>query len=496
MSESLPAGKEIVVSPDQYKNLLSQVVQVMAHGQEPNVMLPFLPSPPRSGRGTAFFIPTPDNSLPQLLTCAHVVENADPLNGVRIVIPGRTRDPIPVRVKHLLPDIDLAVLEMIQPQAPGASMHKPLPLGNDIYLPMPAAVTVIGYPLGMDKIKVLQCTYNGRQMGLQVDGAINPGNSGGPVLFNDRVVGVIGSGINPMMASNVSFAVPISFYLAAKPAIDAPDAPLIIRKRSLGIIYQNVGADMLKAMGSGCKTGVILQWLAKASPLREVGFRKGDLFCSIRTAKHSFDIDNKGDVKVDWHLERLPFTEVLNRVPYDDSIIVSGWSVKNSKPLSGTIKLANVGSGALVRHFPAYEKIENETIAGVVVSDLAANHLMAFPPLLFRMTPDDREKEHVIITAVLPGGQVSDLQALNAGTLLKRVNGRPVTTVAEYREALRKPLSGTDKKLYILWETDNDELVIVSLDSVLKQEKVLAEQNAYKESSLLSDLRKLVTERA
>jgi S1-C subfamily serine protease len=53
-------------------------------------------------------------------------------------------------------------------------------------------VLTLGYPLGMDSLKLTEGIISGRQEGLfQTDAPLNPGNSGGPMLNEEgKVIGI------------------------------------------------------------------------------------------------------------------------------------------------------------------------------------------------------------------------------------------------------------------------------------------------------------------
>lgn len=481
---------EVTLSQNEYNRYLRQIVQVYSYSKETNMAVPYMPSPTVVGRGSGFSIPGPDGGGDRyLLTCAHVVEKAHPQNGVKIMIPGQSKEQILVSVFALLPEVDLAVLKLSGAGSSSSTQSPALTLGDDKTLVLPSKVTVVGYPLGMDQLKVLECTYNGRQVGLQVDGAINPGNSGGPVLYKNEVVGVISSGINPMMANNVSFAIPISYYEAAKASIFDPNRKqIVLHKPGLGMMYHPINDDMIKSVSSGCSAAVALQWVAQNSPLRDAGFRDGDLLCKITVGEDVYDIDRKGDVKVPWHLERLPITELLNRIPYNDPIHVQGWSANGKEAIDGQVRLNYRPRNGFLKVFPHYEQVDHETFGGLTVMPMRLNHLEVFPPLIFRLSLRDREKPQILVTSVLPGTPISDLETLQAGTTIVKVNNKPVTTMQEYREALSHPLLGAHGKRYISLEGEQGEHVVADLDVLLTNETAVAVQHGYKVSKLVDTL--------
>lgn len=151
-----------------------------------------------------------------VLTCEHVLGRSYPL---RIAL----RDSRQLAVDVLAAEcaVDLAIL---RPRPEGASLPPGLDL-SPVTLAPGQALIAIGHPLGLDW-SVTGGHYNATreendpslaQVGItlktpliQVDVAINAGNSGGPILDTaGRVVGIATSIINPAVANNIGFAIPV-----------------------------------------------------------------------------------------------------------------------------------------------------------------------------------------------------------------------------------------------------------------------------------------------
>jgi S1-C subfamily serine protease len=187
--------------------LSDAVVKVYVTMQRADYALPWQGGRPGNGTGSAFYI-----GKRRLLTNAHVVSNARFLEVRR---DGDARR-YAARVLFIAHDCDLAALTV---DAPGffdglsaIRFADALPRLND-------TVTVLGYPLGGDRLSLTQGVVSRIDYGtyahsgvdqhlvLQVDAAINPGNSGGPVLFKGRLVGLAFQGL--MLADNIGYAIPV-----------------------------------------------------------------------------------------------------------------------------------------------------------------------------------------------------------------------------------------------------------------------------------------------
>ncbi|MGQ0805961.1 MAG: S1C family serine protease [Actinomycetota bacterium] len=100
---------------------------------------------------------------------------------------------------------------------------------------------------------------------LQTDAAINRGNSGGPLVDADgRVIGINTAIVDPAVAQNVGFAIPISHALPIIEDLRAGRTPAF-----LGVVTD--AAD----------DGVVVVSVTSGSPAADAGIREGDVIVSI-----------------------------------------------------------------------------------------------------------------------------------------------------------------------------------------------------------------------
>ena len=129
----------------------------------------------------------------RILTNAHVVADHTYIQVRKKANPKKYT----AQVLAIAHDCDLALLTVDDPAF--FEGIEPLKLGH---LPqLQDTVTVMGYPLGGDKlsitegvvsrIEIVPYVQSSRKLlGIQIDAAINPGNSGGPVLQNGKLIGI------------------------------------------------------------------------------------------------------------------------------------------------------------------------------------------------------------------------------------------------------------------------------------------------------------------
>jgi len=202
---SAAARPPIDVNPDE--RLEKSVVKITVVAQLPDYALPWNPGNIMSSVGTGFII-----SGNRILTNAHIASNA------RFIAVEKEGDSgkYEARVKFIAHDCDLSILEILD--ASFFDTLVPLDFGNVPSLD--STVSVVGYPIGGDKLSVTRGVVSridyqvyshssaDSHLAIQIDAAINPGNSGGPVLQGRLVVGVAFQGYTANIAQNVGYMIP------------------------------------------------------------------------------------------------------------------------------------------------------------------------------------------------------------------------------------------------------------------------------------------------
>ena len=457
------------------------VVQIFSFVPEINPLIPFQTEGTKRGRGSGFFI------APNIImTAAHVVNRAYPSSGVKFSVPHIGKDKqFDVRVLTFIPEIDVALLLVTSPDFP--PREKYFLFGDDRKLIPGNSLNVVGYPMGDKNIKLTKSTFNGLQDGvIQLDSSINPGNSGGPVLFEEKVVGIISAGYNPQIANSVVFAIPISVFLSTQPAnpmdIQKNNETKIIRLPSLGIMYNNsTEADGLVS-GPLCATGINVQWVAKESALYNKIY-PGDKICTIIVNQDEFKIDNVGEVQVHWYASKIPLVHMISLIPINNPIKIKFWDHKTLqiKEISVTLKYAF--SGCYDPIYVPFEKNDYEPFGGVIVMPLKPIHLMFYDFLFYKLKPTEKEKNQLIISYILPNSIVAQADILHGGDLIKSVNGKSVSTLEEYRDALKSPLV-TSSSPCIEWITVDDIKGNFQLEKLLAEETNLRNSYNFKDDKV------------
>jgi len=466
---------------------------------------PWLPGERTGGTGTGWFVKPPftqqqDNDVDNepvkyILTCFHVVESASLTTPIKIQTVATDKKRIPARIVAVMPQVDAALLEVIDPDILDQRIFRAWPVGDSKTLKPGSKLSVYGYPLGMDRIKVLDMMMNGIQFGVgQVDGAINPGHSGAPVVKDGKVIGYIISGIPSVMASNVSFFQPIAYMKALWHDIKPSMQNQVIRRGRLGVEYQNTTNSFLEMVGTGpsrkneatgksdCSSGVVVQHVSRLSPLIEdpIQIKPLDVLCSFEASidgqKYFFDIDNEGDVEVPWYKEKMHLPDVLHMVRRNDPIVFHVWKTDDKRLVSHNIILPEINVNGFRRLYPPFDAIPYVAFAGLLVQPMSSNIRHAFRELYKCTQYQEIERPSLVIIDVFGNSAVEEANSLQRGSIITHVNGRPVTSIAEYRNAVANNIT---QGKFLTFRTKDNEFATLMADRVVREEPQLAEQYGY-----------------
>ncbi|MES1205842.1 MAG: trypsin-like peptidase domain-containing protein [Pseudomonadota bacterium] len=219
-----------------------------------------------------------------VLTNNHVVAGAD-----EVMVRLSDDRKLVARVVGSDPATDVAVVKIDKPP----SNLPPVILGDSDHVRVGDYVLAIGNPLGLgqtvtmgivsamnravgDKLGDLDPRY---QDFIQTDAAINQGNSGGPLFnFNGHVIGINSAIINPGVAMNVGFAIPINL---ARQIADQIRQTGHVARGYLGV----GGEDFTQARADQLKVpfvpGALVNVVGRGTPAETAGLRPNDVIVEI-----------------------------------------------------------------------------------------------------------------------------------------------------------------------------------------------------------------------
>ena len=409
----------------------NSVVKIFTTARKPNLFQPWTRQQPSESTGSGVII---EGNL--ILTNAHVVNY-----GRRILIqPHQSSDKFEGEVVAIARGIDLALIrledESFFDTHPAAQFTEDMPrIGSTVH--------AIGYPMGGDALSVTEgivsrlefTDYNNDTLGqrLQVDTALNPGNSGGPVFVDNKVVGVVFSGIPS--AENIGYVIPtdeINMFLA-----DIEDGDYEGNPRMFSHLQTAENPAIRKRLGlESSDTGLIVTSADEDSPLQE-----WDVIDMV--GEH--DIDNRGMVDVDGGF-RLHFGYYVAKLGKEGSVpltlIRGGENVEIQFPVSSSKdSLQQPLEGAYPSYLihgpmvfmPSYAEVAMAASRAAGVLSANGN------PIITRLGDEaEFESEQLI---VLPSPffphRVTKGYGLGILPVLETINGEDVKNLAHLAELLR-----------------------------------------------------------
>ncbi len=260
---------------------------------------------------------------------------------------------------------------------------------------------------------------------IQTDAAVNPGNSGGPLInLNGQVVG-----INTAISSNsggydgVSFAIPINMV---RNVADQLINTGTVKRSYLGIGLQPLDEDLQAYFKQS--TGVLVTLVNKETPASKAGVQQHDIIIELAGQK----ITNRGALM-----------NLVDGLPpgKPQKMVV----LRDGKPVELTVTPEQMPEGytsalkSMIKTAPQEEATEKtEAKLGLSVMSISAEAAQQLG------LKDD--VKGVVVRNVELGGAAQEA-GITRGDVIVSVNRKPVTSPAEFGEALK---AGDAKRGHLL----------------------------------------------
>jgi len=344
-------------------------------------------------------------------------------------------------------------------------------------------VLVLGYPLGQYHIKSTTGIVSGQEFVLsssllQVTAPINPGNSGGPLLnAQGQVIGIAVA--IAASAQNVGYAIPVNDL---KFILDDLRINKFIRRPYLGVRFVVASDEKAKFLNNPLPCGLYIAQVFPGSIFARAGVQKGDMLYEFNGIK----LDAYGEMRVEGLRDKIPLYDLISRIKVGDEIAIVMYRNGERKELMCVID--DEPPFAVRKKFPNYEPVAYDSIAGMVVMELAENHLEIlmedWPELVRFYQPENRVDPILIITNVVPGSYAYQVASLRPGNIIVAVNDIPVRTLADWEKALEKSLVTG----FVALITDHDVLTVLLLEKILADEIKLSKAFEYPLSATVKKL--------
>jgi serine protease Do len=360
-----------------------------------------------------------------IITNNHVIEKADKIY-VKLSTDPDTQDlGRPARVIGVDKATDLAVIKI--------DTSSPLPtvkMGNSDNAQVGDWVEAIGSPFALSqtvtagiisaKNRTIEPGASGQfQHFIQTDAAINPGNSGGPLLdMNAEVVGVNTAIFTQSNGyQGIGFAMPSNTVVAIYNDLISPNHK--VTRGSIGIEFREGLSGAVNRV-YGFKNGVLVQRVHPGGPAEKAGIKVGDIITTVdgRSIKDGDDLVN----------------EIASRRP--GSTIRLGY-MRDGKQGDTTVTIgdrdkvfADLGAPQTETN-PDEKGDAGEAKLGIVVRDAS---------------PSTASKLHIqgVVVQSVRSGSFADLQGLEPGLVIIRINKQPTATKEQFDAVVGKLKNGDD----------------------------------------------------
>lgn len=467
------------------------VVQVWSQIAKFNWREPYKAPDQFQTSGSAFFI----NEYGDMLTNFHVIDEA---KSIYINIPSLGRRPLEVEVIGVCPETDIALMKLteesykIVKNSLGQIPYLPLGDSDDLYITEP--VLALGYPLSQRYLKSTVGVIAGREYidgcsFMHITAPINPGNSGGPLLNNKgEVIGINTAYMHG--AQNIGYIVPIN---DVKNKLEDLYKIKLYRNPHMCIGFNFVTDEHARVLNNPVPGGVYINYVQKGSFADKIGIKVGDMLYAVIARGTRYDIDEYGDVHVNWRSsDKVSLGELLIRFELGEPLKVIVY--RNGKKLEFEGPFDAPSPHPIRTIYPDFEpeEIDYEIIGGAVVMQLRDNHFELLPQtaiLKQYARYDSKIKEALVITNILPGSELYKVMCFYPGSIINKVNGKKVKNLTDFRKALM--ISAETKNIVI--STKDNFCTVLSLDKVLNDDIKLSNYYMYPLTTTFKRLQKLVT---
>jgi serine protease Do len=298
----------------------------------------------------------------------------------------------------------------------------PIRLGDSTALRVGDVVLAIGNPFGFSQTVTMGIvSAKGRsETGIvdyadfiQTDAAINPGNSGGALVnMQGELVGINTAIISRSGGyQGIGFAIPSN--MASQIARSLVELGRVDRGW-LGIVIQDVDADLAAAMALPTADGVLVSDVEPGGPADKGGLQRGDVVLTVDGKKTNSTFQLRNVIADAGANKKVELSLLRGGKPQKLTLLLGELKSEKEKP-----PIAQAESGA-----------RPEGAQGLQIEPISPNlrARLQLPPTI---------KQGVVVTGVAPGSPAAQA-GLAPGDVIIELNKQPVAGVQEYRDIYKK----------------------------------------------------------
>jgi len=456
------------------------VVQIFSYTNVFNWFEPYKTPEQKTLAGSGFFI----DEKGHIVSNYHVIEGAV---SIKIQIPSLGLERFDASVVGTSPERDVTLLKLTDRSLKRINKKLPripfLPLGDSDTIMRTQEILSLGYPLGQEKLKSTHGIVSGRErIGsesyIQITAPLNTGNSGGPSLNQQgEVIGINTAGVQS--AQNVGYIIPIS---DVKTILNRLYKEKVARRPFLGVEINYSTQAMLSHLDNPEPGGVYISRVFEETPFERLGVQEGDMLYELNGLK----IDRFGETSVPWSEDKVSIVDLVNRLDINQPLDVVIYRNGVKKHFTGDLILGD--ELAVRRRYPEFEKIDFEIFGGMVLMPLTLNHAVQLvkkkPHFITYEKIKNRYNAKLLLSHVLPNSVAHRTRTLERGHIIEEVNGRPVSTLKDFRDAIRTYTYNG----FVSIKTEEKKFAVLATKELLKEEEILSHIYFFEPSALLSAL--------
>lgn len=344
-----------------------------------------------------------------VLTNNHVVDGAD-----KVTIDLSDGRRLPVTDIKTDRQTDLAVLRFESDDSLPIAK-----LGDSDKLDIGDWVIAVGNPFELEQtVSAGIISAKGRSLGsverarfLQTDAAINPGNSGGPLV---NLAGEV-VGINTAIFSRtggyqgIGFAIPINLAKWVTPQLAENGS---VRRAYLGVVIAPVTPERSEKLGIDPNQGVVVDNIMDDSPAARGGLQRNDVVLSF----DGHPVKRVADLQ-----------EIVERSGADSKHKIQILRDGDSMELQVVVEAMPENLGRPTRALTEAPKFYTDQKLGLTVMDLAGS--------MIEQLGFNGETGAFILS--IDKSRIAAREGLTDGMLIQEVDGKPITGVADFVEAMK-----------------------------------------------------------